>query len=283
MNHPASRLLRKYSNGKTPTRVNTHSPIELPARLAQLLRDSSWQADTLGESTAQTYRVVGKTENFYLKVSPVEPLGGLQSEADALAWLRPYLPAPEVVYFERTKGIDYLLMREIVGLPASSDQWKQNPRRLTQLLAETTLALHSLPIEACPFNQRIDTKIQVVSANVRLGLVNEDDFDEETMGQAPEQILGRIRMERPAFEDLVVTHGDLCLPNILVQDWQLSGFIDVGALGVSDRYQDLAVCTGCLADYLETDDYTPAFFAVYGLTHVDTNKLRYYRLLNELL
>ena len=191
----------------------------MPDRLQKLLRNTSWEADTLGESTAQTYRVVGKTENFYLKISPVEPLGGLQSEDDALGWLRHYLPAPEVVHFERTNGIDYLLMREVVGLPASDDQWKQNPRRLTQLLAETTLALHRLPIEACPFNQRIDTKIQIVSAHVRLGLVDEDDFDEEIMGQAPGQILERIRRERPASEDLVVTHGDLCLPNILFQDW----------------------------------------------------------------
>ncbi len=263
--------------------MNNRPPIELPARLALFLRGSNWQTDTLGESTAQTYRVVGKTENFYLKVCPVEPSNGLQAEADALNWLRPYLPAPEVVYFERSKGIDYLLMREVAGLPASDDQWKQNPHRLTQLLAEATLAMHRLPIDACPFDQRLDAKIQAVSANVRLGLVDEDDFDEDIMGQAPEHILERIKTGRPSVEDLVVTHGDLCLPNVLFLDWQFSGFIDVGALGVSDRYQDLAVCTGCLADYLGTDEYTPAFFAAYGLTHVDQNKLRYYRLLNELL
>ncbi len=253
----------------------------LPDRLQQLLRKTSWHPDTLGMSSSRTFRIEGP-ENFYLKINPVDPWGGLKIEADALAWLGMRLPAPEVVFYERVNGTDYLLIRALPGLPASDDYWKTNPRRLAEILAESMLALHSLDPADCPFDQRIATKLREVTHYVRLGLVDADDFDSENEGRTPEDILNHVHAERPLQEDLVVTHGDFCLPNLIIDNWKLSGFIDVGSLGVGDRYQDLALCAGNLADELDTDQYSERFYSAYGLTAVDAEKIRYFRLLNEL-
>lgn len=253
----------------------------LPDRLQQLLRKTSWHPDTLGLSSAQTFRIEGR-ENFYLKINAVDPWGGLKAEADASAWLRGRLPAPEIVFYERADGIDYLLIRALPGLPASDDYWKTNPRRLAEILAESMRALHNLDPADCPFDQRTDTKIREVSQYVRLGLVNADDFDLENVGKTPEEILNQLYTERPLQEDLVVTHGDFCLPNLILDNWKLSGFIDVGSLGVGDRYQDLALCLRDLVNELNTDRYAKFFFDAYGLTAVDDEKLRYFRLLDEL-
>ena len=38
--------------------------------------------------------------------------------------------------------------------------------------------------------------------------------------------LARLRPDRPA--DLVVCHGDYCLPNVLIEDGQVAGFVDIG-------------------------------------------------------
>jgi kanamycin kinase len=47
---------------------------------------------------------------------------------------------------------------------------------------------------------------------------------------------------RPATEDPVVRHGDYCLPNVLLDDHgRASGYVDLGDLGVADRWWDLAV------------------------------------------
>src|SRR5690242_5385406 len=51
----------------------------------------------------------------------------------------------------------------------------------------------------------------------------------------------------PPVDRLVVCHGDACAPNTLLGDdggW--SGHVDLGALGVADRWADLAVATWSL-------------------------------------
>lgn len=253
----------------------------LPTALQRLLQNTSWQADTLGMSSAQTYRISGQ-ENFYVKIDSVTNVGGLQKEAQALTWLRTYLPAPEVVFYERIDGIDYMLIRELPGLPASADYWTSNPHQLVETLAESMLALHRLDIATCPFDQRTAVKLQEVAQYVQLGLVDTDDFEPEHSGQTPEHILAQLYTEQPEQDDLVVTHGDFCLPNLLLTNWRLSGFIDVGSLGVGDRYQDLALCVRSLSQNLGTDQYHSLFFEAYGLPFPDESKLHYFRLLDEL-
>ena len=59
-------------------------------------------------------------------------------------------------------------------------------------------------------------------------------------------------------------HGDYCLPNIMLTDWQFSGFIDVGNGGVGDRHVDLFWGTWTLNFNLKTDRYRDRFLDAYG-------------------
>jgi aminoglycoside phosphotransferase len=48
----------------------------------------------------------------------------------------------------------------------------------------------------------------------------------------------------PPVDRLVVCHGDSCAPNtLLTDDGRWSGHVDLGELGVADRWADLAVAT----------------------------------------
>ncbi|MFI5617672.1 phosphotransferase [Streptomyces sp. NPDC051567] len=80
--------------------------------------------------------------------------------------------------------------------------------------------------------------------------------------------------------DTVVCHGDLCLPNIVLdpQTLKVSGFIDLGRLGLAGRHADLSLL---LTNARETwpDEHRArsadaAFAERYGLT-LDHDRLRF--------
>jgi kanamycin kinase len=50
--------------------------------------------------------------------------------------------------------------------------------------------------------------------------------------------------DSPTIDRVVVCHGDACAPNTLIDDdGRFHGHVDLGDLGVADRWADLAVAT----------------------------------------
>lgn len=52
-------------------------------------------------------------------------------------------------------------------------------------------------------------------------------------------------------------HGDFCLPNILVKNDKIVGFIDLGHAGIGDIWCDYAWCIWSFEYNLNTKEYTP--------------------------
>ena len=71
------------------------------------------------------------------------------------------------------------------------------------------------------------------------------------------------------FSSKVLLHGDYCLPNVLLDKFKFSGFIDVGNGGVGDRHVDLFWGAWTLNYNLKTDKYRDRFFDAYGRELVD--------------
>jgi kanamycin kinase len=94
---------------------------------------------------------------------------------------------------------------------------------------------------------------------------------------------GRASRDRrpPGDEDLVVCHGDYCLPNVLIDAWQVSGFVDLGELGVADRWADLTTATWSVTRNLGPG-WEPLFLASYGAAP-DPAKRAFYRRLYQLV
>jgi aminoglycoside 3'-phosphotransferase-1 len=85
---------------------------------------------------------------------------------------------------------------------------------------------------------------------------------------------------QPLAPDLVVTHGDFSLENILLHEGAVAGCIDVGRAGVADRYQDLAIvwrALGALDALLQQ-----RLLRQYGILDIDQDKLQFHLLLDEL-
>lgn len=60
-------------------------------------------------------------------------------------------------------------------------------------------------------------------------------------------------------------HGDYCLPNILVKNGKINGFVDLGGAGIGDPWRDYAWCIWSLEYNLGTKEYTPLLLEKLGI------------------
>ena len=65
------------------------------------------------------------------------------------------------------------------------------------------------------------------------------------------------------YETLI--HGDYCLPNILVKNDKIAGFVDLGDAGIGDPWCDYAWCIWSLEYNLKTKEYTPLLLEKLGI------------------
>ncbi len=68
-------------------------------------------------------------------------------------------------------------------------------------------------------------------------------------------------------------HGDYCLPNVILDDWRFSGFIDFDHAGLSDRHIDVFWGAWTLWFNLHTSAYCSRFLDAYGRDVIDEGKL----------
>ena len=76
----------------------------------------------------------------------------------------------------------------------------------------------------------------------------------------------------PAYRPLL--HSDYCLPNILLDRWRFSGFVDLDTGGVGDRHVDLFWAIWSLNYNLKTGKYRERFLDAYGREDVQEELFR---------
>ncbi|MDC7741475.1 APH(3')-II family aminoglycoside O-phosphotransferase [Rhizobium binxianense] len=255
---------------------------KLPAGpLAVRLSGYRMEQDALGRSTASVFRLEGEgLPALYLKVEEVATFGELADEAARLGWLKASgLPCPEVIARESDGEHNWLLISALPGSDLASAS-ALTPLVRVELLAAALLDLHRLPVASCPFDHRLERRIATAKARMQAGIVDETDFDATRLGKCAEAVFAELERSRPGREDLVVAHGDACLPNFIASGDGFSGYIDCSRLGVADRYQDIALACRSIASNFGEALVQP-FLDRYGMPATDSARLDYYQLLDE--
>lgn len=204
-----------------------------------------------------TYLVGQGEESYFAKWSPGNPPiaeADLSVEATKLRWAREFINVPKVLSFEQCRGGQLLITAALPGHSAVSDLGKSDPERSAFAVGAGLRQLHdALPVEDCPFSWDLETRIQ------HLPLQQQRAF----LAQCPDL-------------DLVVCHGDACLPNTLItEDFAFTAQVDLGQLGVADRWADLAI-----AAWSTEWNYGPGFEEnVYAGYSIEPNeiKINFYR------
>jgi aminoglycoside phosphotransferase len=250
---------------------------------------ADWERVRTGRSGADVRR--SPDGGAYSKTGSGLLRDDLRDERERLEWLAGTdLPAAEVLDWADDGETATLTLRTVPGVPMSELAAAAVPDAVTSL-AEILRRLHAVGRESCPFERWLAVTVALARVRVDEGLVDEDDLDDERAEQSMEQLLGELVDRRPRAEelevaDLVVCHGDACLPNFLVDpdSLEVTGMIDVHRLGVADRHLDLALATRSMSNIGLNPAYGPgaaeALLTAYGQP-ADPWRLDFYRLLDE--
>jgi aminoglycoside 3'-phosphotransferase-1 len=260
------------------------SAIAVPASLSSAVAGYQWARDLVGQSGGAVYRLHGKQRatDLFLKHGWDALADDIAGEMVRLRWLAEHIPVPAVTHFVSTPGEAWLVMSALPGQTAYEVMASQPDERIAivDVLATFLRKLHAIRLGDCPFTSDHDYRLARARARIDAGLVREDDFDAEREGWSAEQVWDALQTLLPLAPDPVVTHGDFSLDNILMRDGAVVGCIDVGRVGIADRYQDLAILWHSLGEF--DPGLQDRFLARYGIADVDRGKLHFHLLLDEL-
>ncbi len=203
----------------------------------------------------------------------------LQMETAALSWLQGKLAVPEYRYFHEDGETQYLLMTQVEGVTGIHPEVTSDPANLVREFARGLREVHALSTKSCTLDWRMSRYYSWVQGLIECGALDEYIPEGETRTILSEQ-LSTIKEGMPDEEDLVFTHGDYCLPNVMFRDGKLIGFIDLGYAGVGDRYLDFVAARGTIRRNLGEAWIAP-FFHAYGLEEPDREKMNAYQRVHD--
>lgn len=258
----------------------------LPEKVRELVGGGPYTCDNIGKSGAAVlcYR------DAVLKIAPQEE--SFEKIVEMLRWLEGKLPVPKVLCALTEGEKQYLLMSRVPGKMSCDREYTRDPDGLAQLLADAIKMLWQVDITDCPKARTLEDDLLEARQRIHEGLVDIADCEPETFAPGgfkdPEDLLQWLEDHKPELEP-VLSHGDLCLPNVFFEDGQVVGFIDLGDCGVSDKWRDIALChrslrhniAGRYAENPDPDFDPDILFEKLGI-QPDREKLRYYVLLDEL-
>lgn len=238
-------------------------PVEVPPAVARLAAGDVPVAVWRNTVGGLTFRLgAGDAIRFAKWMPPGTP--SLQAEADRLFWASSFIEVPRVIDFGADDDGSWMLT---AGIPAHSavdarfTSSAVSARVAARAIGAGLRRMHdALPVATCPFSWSVAQRIARARA---AGMIVDT------------------RLENPPPVDrLVVCHGDACAPNTLIAgDGSFVGHVDLGSLGVADRWADLAVATWSLEwNFVDGVDLEDELLSAYGIAR-DETRIDYYRVL----
>lgn len=235
--------------------------VEPPAAVRRVIGGHPLQAVWRNQLGGLTFSV-GDPPERYVKWMPrdVDPvLADLAVEAERLGWAGRYTSVPEVLDAGGDDESTWMVTRALPGSSAVDERWKRDPAPAVRAIGAGLRALHdALPVDDCPFDWSPAHRLRHLRPE---------------LGHLRDQLA-----EPPTVDRLVVCHGDPCAPNTLVgEDGRYVGHVDLGSLGVADRWADLAVATMSLG-WNFGPGWEHELYDAYGI-EPDAERTAHYRLL----
>ena len=209
-------------------------------------------------------------DGFYLKTAAK---GTLKREAELTDFFNKKGFASEVLLYE-TAERDFLLTRRVKGEDCIFKKYLDNPERLCETTAQILRSLHETSFDGCPVKNRTEEYLERVKRNYGAGLYDLELFGDIWSFASAEDAFAQVEKSSKFLKADTLIHGDYCLPNIMLDDWKFTGFVDLDSGGVGDRHIDIFWGIWTLWFNLKTNKYKDRFIDAYGRENVEEEMLR---------
>ena len=213
---------------------------------------------------------IDRDGGYYVKRSPA---GTLAAEAKMTSYFHSKGLGAQVLHYS-TGEVDWMMTSRVAGEDCTHAMYRAEPERLCDLLAQKLRELHEMDAGDCPVQDRMSGYLALAEDNYRTGNYDKSAFPDSFGYRTADEAYAVLQAGRGALKNEVLLHGDYCLPNIMLDGWRFSGFIDVGNGGIGDRHVDLFWGAWTLWFNLKTNAYRDRFFDAYGRDKVDADILR---------
>lgn len=240
----------------------------IPAQFHTLLEDAT-VCDSSSSPEARVYYI--DTEGgLFLKTAPK---GTLKTEAKMTAFYHSHQLGAEVLsYLEDDR--DWMLTRRVPGEDCTDTLYLSQPERLAERLAELLFSLHSRTPKGCPVPDHTARYLATARRNFEAKSYRADLFPDNWGYASAEEAWTVIQEKSHYLRSDTLIHGDFCLPNVMLDDWNFSGFIDVGNGGTGDKHVDLFWGAWSLGFNLEDYKFSTRFLDAYGRNNFQPELLR---------
>ncbi len=195
------------------------------------------------------------------------------AEADRLVWAGSFTDVPRVLDVGHDARGSWLLTAAVevggtVATSAMEPRWRALAERSAIAVGVGLRRFHdALPTDTCPYVRTAQMRVTALTTDPTAPLTAAERTAIRTTLGSP-----------PPIDRFVVCHGDATVPNTLLDHvGRFAAHVDVGDLGVADRWSDIAVTTRSV-----TRRYGPGLeplvLAAYGVAP-DPERTTYYRAL----
>jgi kanamycin kinase len=252
-----------------------------PPVVVELAKGRTIRAVWENEVGGLTFEIGRDPERCFVKWIPAHRAGQIDAEVDRLRWAGRHTVVPEVLDAGSDAQGGWMLTRAIAGDSAVASRWRADPAMAVRAIGEGLRALHdALPVSACPFSWSAEDRVADARHRAHAHLIDPSRWHPVHQDLSVDDALARLG-EPPPIDRLVVCHGDACAPNTIIgPDGRCTGHVDLGALGIADRWADLAIATWS-TEWNYGPGWERQLLAAYG-TDPDPVRTRYYRLLWDL-